>query len=781
MKRSYPDDLVIGNLSRRGFLKGVGATGVLLVAANWGWRDALAAEKKAFGADAMPHGWVDNPKIYVSIDRDGTVGIVCNRSEMGQGVRTSLAMVVADELEADWSRVKVIQAPGDEARYGNQDTDGSRSMRHWFEPMRRCGAAARQMLEQAAANQWKVPLGECRAEQNKVLHAPSGRSLSFGELAEAAAGLEVPARDKLLLKKPEQFRYIGKDVARAIDGADIVNGRAGFGFDARFDDMLYAVVARPPVYGGKLKRYDAAAALKVPGVVKVIEIEGRPIPSEFQPLGGVAVVAQNTWAAIKGREALVVEWDAGVNGGYDSVAYRKQLEEAARKPGKVVRDSGDAAALFARGGDIVEAEYYLPHLAQAPMEPPVSTAWYKDGACEVWAPTQAPQVTRERIAERLKLPFDKVTVNVTLLGGGFGRKSKPDFVLEAAILAKAFPGRHLRVQWTREDDLHFSYFHTVSVERLQAVLGADGLPQAWLHRSVAPSITALFGPDSKHQGAFELGMGLTNLPFAIPNVRLENPEAPAHTRVGWFRSVSNIPPRLRHPELRRRTGGEGRPGPEGLPAQAARPGAADRHRRTRRQLELRRVAGALPTRCRPPARGDRGGGAPVRLGRRAAQGQGAGNRRALQLRHLRGGGDRGGGEGRRRAAGAQGHHRRRLRSADQPRAHPLAARRRLRDGPGPGGAGRDQLQGWQGPAGQLPPVRAGAHAAGAQGGVGASAQAGWRPAVGRGRRARRAADSAGAVQRDLRRHRQAHPRVADPQSVAGVAEGLGPSSWSSPA
>ncbi|WP_134569111.1 xanthine dehydrogenase family protein molybdopterin-binding subunit, partial [Pseudomonas aeruginosa] len=328
---------------------------------------------------------------------------------------------------------------------------------------------------------------------------------------------------------------------RAIDGADIVNGRAGFGFDARFDDMLYAVVARPPVYGGKLKRYDAAAALKVPGVVKVIEIEGRPIPSEFQPLGGVAVVAQNTWAAIKGREALVVEWDAGVNGGYDSVAYRKQLEEAARKPGKVVRDSGDAAALFAKGGDIVEAEYYLPHLAQAPMEPPVSTAWYKDGACEVWAPTQAPQVTRERIAERLKLPFDKVTVNVTLLGGGFGRKSKPDFVLEAAILAKAFPGRHLRVQWTREDDLHFSYFHTVSVERLQAVLGADGLPQAWLHRSVAPSITALFGPDSKHQGAFELGMGLTNLPFAIPNVRLENPEAPAHTRVGWFRSVSNIP------------------------------------------------------------------------------------------------------------------------------------------------------------------------------------------------------------------------------------------------
>lgn len=358
-------------------------------------------------------------------------------------------------------------------------------------------------------------------------------------------------------------------------------------------------------------------------MVKVIEIEGRPIPSEFQPLGGVAVVAQNTWAAIKGREALVVEWDAGVNGGYDSVAYRKQLEEAARKPGKVVRDSGDAAALFARGGDIVEAEYYLPHLAQAPMEPPVSTAWYKDGACGVWAPTQAPQVTRERIAERLKLPFDKVTVNVTLLGGGFGRKSKPDFVLEAAILAKAFPGRHLRVQWTREDDLHFSYFHTVSVERLQAVLGADGLPQAWLHRSVAPSITALFGPDSKHQGAFELGMGLTNLPFAIPNVRLENPEAPAHTRVGWFRSVSNIPTpspsRASSANWRRRPARTRRTTCSSCSAR--RGGSTPPNSATAGTTASRRSAThSMSAACA----GDRGGGAPVRLGRRAAQGQGAG-------------------------------------------------------------------------------------------------------------------------------------------------------------
>ncbi|WP_411385291.1 molybdopterin cofactor-binding domain-containing protein [Pseudomonas sp. MPB03] len=535
-----PDDFVLSNLSRRGFLKGASATGVLVLAATWGLPDAFAEEKK-FGAEGMPHGAVDDPKVYVSIAADGSVTVICNRSEMGQGVRTSLSMVVADELEADWALIKVKQAPADEARFGNQDTDGSRSMRHWFEPMRRCGAAARTMLELAAAAQWKVPVGECRAQLHKVVHQPSGRELGYGELAAAASALPVPARDSLRLKQPSEFRYIGQEASRAIDGADIVNGRAVFGADVHFDGMLYAVIARPPVYGGKVKSVDSSAALKVPGVVKVVSIEGRPLPSEFQPLGGVAVVAKNTWAAIKGREALKIQWDDGPNAGYDSIAYRKELEAAALKPGKVVRSSGDLDDALAKADSTWEASYYLPHLSQSPMEPMVAVARFKDGQCEAWAPSQAPQVTRERVAERLGIPFEKVTVNITLLGGGFGRKSKPDFVVEAAVLAKEFPGQAVRVQWTREDDIHHSYFHTVSAEYLKAGLNKDGMPSGWLHRTVAPTITALFAPGMTHEAPFEVGMGVTNMAYAIPNLRLENPEAVAHTRVGWYRSVSNIP------------------------------------------------------------------------------------------------------------------------------------------------------------------------------------------------------------------------------------------------
>ncbi|AHL35278.1 acylaldehyde oxidase [Pseudomonas brassicacearum] len=535
-----PDDFVLSNLSRRGFLKGASAIGVLVLAASWGVPDAFAEDKK-YGAEGMPHGAVDDPKVYVSIAADGSVTVICNRSEMGQGVRTSLSMVVADELDADWARVLVKQAPADEARFGNQDTDGSRSMRHWYEPMRRCGAAARTMLEQAAAAQWNVPVGECRAQLHTVLHQPSGRQLGYGALAAAASALPVPARDSLRLKQPSEFRYIGKEASRAIDGEDIVNGRAVYGADVHFDGMLYAVIARPPVYGGKVKTVDSSAALKVPGVVKVVQIEGRPLPSEFQPLGGVAVLAKNTWAAIKGREALKIEWDDGPNAGYDSIAYRKELEAAALKPGKVVRSSGDLDDALAKADSTLEASYYLPHLSQSPMEPMVAVARFKDGQCEAWAPSQAPQVTRERVAERLGIAFEKVTVNITLLGGGFGRKSKPDFVVEAAVLAKQFPGQAVRVQWTREDDIHHSYFHTVSAEYLKAGLNQDGMPSGWLHRTVAPSITALFAPGMTHEAPFEIGMGVTNMAYAIPNLRLENPEAVAHARVGWYRSVSNIP------------------------------------------------------------------------------------------------------------------------------------------------------------------------------------------------------------------------------------------------
>jgi isoquinoline 1-oxidoreductase beta subunit len=529
----------IANVSRRGLLAGIGA-GALVLAVGLP-PPAEAQQPKGFGADGMPNGWRDDPKLFVAVAEDGTVSVTCHRQEMGQGVRTSIPMVVADELEADWAKVRVVQAWGDEGRFGNQDTDGSRSLRHFFMPMRRAGAAARTMLEQAAANRWRVPVAEARAANHVVTHAPTGRTLGYGELAKAAAELPVPARDTLRLKDPSTFRYIGKDTIGLLDNRDITTGKAVYGIDARVEGTLHAVVARPPVFGGKAVSFDAAEAMKVPGVLKVVAIDPPAIPSEFQPLGGVAVVARNTYAAMKGRDALKITWDDGPHASYSSDTYKAELQEAARKPAKVVRNEGDVERAMAGAAKRVEAEYYVPHLAQAPLEPPAALVRIVDGRAEAWACTQAPQVTRTRLAQRLGLPEDKVTVNVTLLGGGFGRKSKPDFVLEAGLLSQAMGGAPVKVTWTREDDLHHGFYHTVSVERLEAGLDAAGRPVAWLHRSAAPTIGSIFAPDPKHELPFELGMGLVNTPFVVPNIRAENPEAAAHARIGWFRAVSNIP------------------------------------------------------------------------------------------------------------------------------------------------------------------------------------------------------------------------------------------------
>lgn len=526
--------------SRRRFLQTAPLAGLVLGIGLPGAGRA-AEEPKKYGGDAMPHGLRDSPKLFVSITPDGTVTIVVARSEMGQGVRTSLPRIVADELEADYRRVRVAQAPGDEPTYGNQDTDGSRSTRHWFEPLRRCGAAARQMLEQAAAAQWKVPVAEVQARNHEVVHAPSGRRLGYGALAAAASRLEVPPREALKLKDPSAFRYIGKNDPALTDGPVIVDGRSQFGIDTRLPGMLYAVIARPPVLGGKLKGFDAAEALKVPGVVKVFALEGTPPPSEFMPVGGVVVVGKDTWAAIKGRNALKIDWDDGPHGGYDSEAFRTELEAAVKKPGgKVVRNEGDAYSALAGAAKRLEADYYVPHYAHATMECPAATARIVRGACEVWAPSQSPQAARDRVAKRLGLKPEQVKVNVTLLGGGFGRKSKADFVVEAALVSKEMGGQPVKLTWTREDDLHNDYFHTVTAQHLEAGLDASGKVVAWLHRAAEPTIVSIFAPDPKVLAEFELGLGLTGMPFQIPNIRIENPEAVAHTRIGWLRSVNNI-------------------------------------------------------------------------------------------------------------------------------------------------------------------------------------------------------------------------------------------------
>lgn len=548
------DSIMLANVSRRGFLRGLAASSALVIAARW---DMAFAGQGDYGAAAMPGGWVDNPNVFIRIDEDGTVTVTNHRAEMGQGIRTSLVLVAADELGADWDRVRVDQAEADQDRYGNQNTDGSRSMRHWYEPMRRAAAGARQMLEQAAANRWDVPVDEVETRVHEVVHKDSGRRLGFGELAAAARELDVPAREDLKLKDDSQLRYIGRETGLvngsvkndesrppAIDGEDIVTGKARFGADVQMDDMLYAVIARPPALGARVKKIDDSQAKDVSGVVRVIQIEGTDMPAKFNPLGGVAVVAENTWAAIRGREALSIDWDleaAGDNASYSSDDYRRKLEERAESAGKTIRERGDVDKALEEAEQRVTATYYMPHMAQAPMEPPVAVVRIKDGKAEAWAPVQHPRATREGIAGLLGMDLENVTVHQTLLGGGFGRKSKPDFVIEAARLAKEFEGRPVRVQWTREDDIRHAYFHAVSVDRFEAALDGDGKATGWLHRTLSPSIGSLFAEDPRHKADFELGMGFNTMPFEIPAIRLENPEAAAHTRIGWFRAVYNLP------------------------------------------------------------------------------------------------------------------------------------------------------------------------------------------------------------------------------------------------
>ncbi len=533
-------------LSRRRFLQS--SLGALTLAVTAGGLVTIVraadADSKKYGADSMPGGTVDDPLVFVSIAADGTVTIVAHRAEMGTGVRTSLPMVVADEMEASWDRVQVVQAEANEARYGNQNVDGSRSMRHFLMPMRRAGAAARQMLEAAAAARWSVSVSEVKAVRHEVVHQSSGRRLGYGELAADAARQPVPGTEQLKLKARADYRYIGKNQVRLVDLEAIGKGQATYGMDMRLPGMVYAVVARPPVVGGKLRRFDSEKALAVPGVLKVVEIPAFQGAPAFQPLGGVAVVARNTWAAIKGREALEIEWDDGPNGGYDSVDFRRTLVEASRATGKTIRDNGDAVSVWNGTAETERfaAEYYIPHLAHASMEPPVATVQIKEGRAEVWTSVQNPEAARTAVATRLKLKPEDVKVNVLLLGGGFGRKSKPDYVDEAAIVARAMPeGTPVKLVWTREDDIHHDYLHTVSAERLEAVIDKSGKVRSWLHRSAAPTIASLFAEGAKGQQLFESAMSAINMPYQIPNVRVETAEVAAHARIGWFRSVANIP------------------------------------------------------------------------------------------------------------------------------------------------------------------------------------------------------------------------------------------------
>jgi isoquinoline 1-oxidoreductase beta subunit len=350
--------------------------------------------------------------------------------------------------------------------------------------------------------------------------------------------LSPPKKEDLQFKPRSAWRYIGKD-AKNYDVQDLCTGKPLFGMDIRHDGMVYAAIAHPPVLGGKVTSVDDKAALQVMGVKQTVAIEPFHTPHAFQALGGVAVIADNTFAAFKGRKNLKVVWDNGANSVYSSDPYKKQLQETARKPAKVVRNVGDVDAEFAKGGKVIEAEYYTPHLAHASMEPPVAVAEFRDGKVTVWAPTQNPQGLQQTVAQVLGLKPEDVTCHVTLLGGGFGRKSKPDYAVEAAILAKK-TGRPVKVVWSREDDIQFDYYDSVAATYFKAMLDSNGKPAAWLQRSVFPPIGSTFALNQTYGGDGEMAMGWSDVPFDLPNHRAENGQASAHVRIGWLRSVANI-------------------------------------------------------------------------------------------------------------------------------------------------------------------------------------------------------------------------------------------------
>jgi isoquinoline 1-oxidoreductase beta subunit len=490
--------------------------------------------RAALAGAAAPVMWAPNAQLQIG--SDGSITIVCHRSEMGQGVRSSLHVLIADELGADPAKVRVVQGDAD-PRYLDQSTDGSSSVRgRTFESLRVLGASARMMLVTAAAKRLRVKEARLIARDGAVHDPVTRRSLRFGELAADAAKLKVPA--KPVLRPRNELVHLGTALP-LVDGPGIATGAPKYGADIQLPGMLTAVIARPPVVLGKVARVDDARAKAVPGVVQIVQLPAPAAPVKFQPLGGVAVIARHTWAALQGRDALEIEWDHGPNADHDSLEYTQSLLAAVRAPGEVLRKRGDAAAALAGAAKVVQAEYVVPYLAHAPMEPPAAVARLDGDRCEIWACTQDPQSAQETVAEALGIDKAKVAIHVTFLGGGFGRKSKSDFIVEAALLARA-AGAPVRVQWTRQDDLRHGYYHTHSAQALAAGLDAKGELVAWRHRIAYPSISSTFQPGIVRPQRGELNLGLADVPLDVPNLSIETGEAKAHVRIGWMRSVCNI-------------------------------------------------------------------------------------------------------------------------------------------------------------------------------------------------------------------------------------------------
>jgi isoquinoline 1-oxidoreductase beta subunit len=519
--------------TRRDFLKtGTVASASLIL----GFYLPAAAEEKAENAPV--------PNAYIEIHANGDVYLWIARSEMGQGPRTSLAMILAEELDADWARVRVEQADLD-AKFGDMTTGGSFSVRSSWDPLRQAGAAARQMLIAAAASSWNVPATECTARASAVIHSITGRQLGYGELASKAAALPVPKDPPL--KQAKDYRILGTKKDR-VDGPRIVAGEARYGMDVRLPGMLYASVMRPAVFGARLKKYDASRSEKVAGVRKIVEVPVVEMPPLFGEeragnsghqhylWGGVAVVADSTWQAIAGRRALTIDWDPR-SGAEDSTAkMRARCAELLEGHGQELRKIGDPQAVFAGAAKKIEAEYELPLLAHAAMEPMNCTASVRDGKCEIWAPTQNPGAMATAVSGALGIPASAVTIHMTLLGGGFGRRLNIDYGVEAALISRA-AGAPVKVTWTREDDMRHDYYRPMSRHRLRAGLDAQNRVTAWLHHIAAPSTDGVYlGGDLPDIGGTEIaGPGIPN--GIVPNYLLA--QSFLHTAVprGYWRSV----------------------------------------------------------------------------------------------------------------------------------------------------------------------------------------------------------------------------------------------------
>ena len=508
--------------SRREFLKVSGlSAGGLIIGVSLPLGVLGAVDSSAF-----------EPNAFVYIDTNGDTTIYCGRCEMGQGISTALPAAVADELEADWTRVNVLQGDADE-KYGPQQTGGSQSIKRMLEPMRKAGAAGKEMLISAAAQSWNLPAKDCYAKSHAVYNRLDDRSFQFGELVAAAKELPVP--EEPVLKSKDQFRYIGKPLQRH-DQDEMVVGKRIYGADKKVPGIKYAAIRHIPVLGGSIKSMDKSKALAMPGVVGVVVIPR--FEEAYGSIGGVAVVADNTWTAEQALEALNVEFEAGKNGSYNTTEYKKQLVRNVEAPAKVEFEKGSLEQAFKDAATRHKATYVGGHLSHSPMEPMASLAWVQEDKCEIWASTQDPVGIQKTISAYLGRKPEDITVHVMMAGGAFGRKFKCDYVQEATACSKAV-GAPVQLTWSREEDTRTGYYHSCSAQHIEASVDADGKLTGWLHRAAFPPIGSLYNAAVDRPSADDLET-ISKHPYGIENMRVESGLAKAHTRIGWYRSVYNI-------------------------------------------------------------------------------------------------------------------------------------------------------------------------------------------------------------------------------------------------